>query len=216
VKPSDLFPNPRAALLVDAAMAWDEEGARRLVTDGVPVNVRGRQGVTPLLWAVADGDVRAMDILLRLGADTRAVDERGRSVMAIATMNPRVEVLDTLLAAGGDPNDRTPEGDPILLLAIDGFYWDHMDALRRAGADINATDPRGQTAILRLAMLSQYDQIERILQWGAKPDVVDASGLTLARLMQTGNLDPESSNAAFRERVRKMLLSRGINVSDAG
>jgi ankyrin repeat protein len=113
VNASDLFPNPRAVLLVEAAMAGDAEEARRLVAAGAAVNARGRQGVTPLLWAVAHGDVQAMNILLRLGADVRAVDERGRSAMAIATVDERLEVLETLLAAGGDPNDRTPEGDPL-------------------------------------------------------------------------------------------------------
>jgi hypothetical protein len=65
-------------------------------------------------------------------------------------------------------------------------------------------------------MLNQYDQIENLIQCGAKPDMADASGLTLAKLMRTGDLDPGSPHAADRERVRKMLLSRGINVGDAG
>jgi ankyrin repeat protein len=157
-----------------------------------------------------------MDILLRLGADLRAMDERGRSAMVLTATDERLEVLQTALSAGGDPNERTPLGEPLSFVTIDFFYWDHLDAILDAGADINATNRDGQTAILRLAMLNQYEQVAKLIQRGAKLDIADKSGLTLAKQIPQSRMEPDSPLEAWRERVKQMLRARGIDVPDDG
>src|SRR5215203_1739427 len=50
---TELFPNPLDAALADVAAAGSRERVEALVKSGANVNAVGRDGVTPLLWALS-------------------------------------------------------------------------------------------------------------------------------------------------------------------
>jgi ankyrin repeat protein len=55
-------------------VAAEEDGAmcRLLITAGVPVNIRNESGLTPLHFAVMQGNRRVVELLVNLGADVNA------------------------------------------------------------------------------------------------------------------------------------------------
>jgi len=66
---SKVFADARVVAVVDAAARGDEERVRTLGREGADLNAQGERGVTPLEWALLHKDRRAMETLLRAGAD---------------------------------------------------------------------------------------------------------------------------------------------------
>jgi ankyrin repeat protein len=117
--------------LGQTALMWAAGGrktdaaiVRELVTRGARLDSRSAGGLTPLLFAVREGDVDAVDALIAAGADvndrarladggkigiygdgqwtTPSVD--GSSALNVALMNGHVQVAARLLDAGANPN----------------------------------------------------------------------------------------------------------------
>ena len=117
-------------------------------------------GATPLLRAAKAGDIAAMTLLLRKGADPKLPTRNG--------INP-------LMAAAGLG---TKEEDSTGRHKTEAEAIEAIRLCVENGLDINAADARGQTA-LHGAALKGYDQVvQYLLDHGAKPDIKDKRGLT--------------------------------------
>jgi len=72
-----------------------------LVRRGADINVRSNDGRTPLLVQAAEAEgYEAMKALLKLGADAKAIDNRGQSALDIARTREEDEKIDLLIAYG--------------------------------------------------------------------------------------------------------------------
>jgi uncharacterized protein len=72
-----------------------------LVNRGADINVRSNDGRTPLLVQTAEAEgIDAMEALLRLGADAKAVDQRGQSALDIAQAREEQDKVDLLSEYG--------------------------------------------------------------------------------------------------------------------
>ena len=98
---------------------------RLLVKSGASVEARLASGFTPLLFAVREGRIEAMEALLEAGADAndwirppantlseargyRGAPPYGASALLIAVENAHFELATRLLDAGADPNSAKP------------------------------------------------------------------------------------------------------------
>lgn len=98
------------SLLHIAVARGDLTAIDRALAAGVPIDVRGKDGLTPLHWAALSDDLRPLEHLLRLGAavDTRASD--GATPLALVVQEPSVEAARILLKRGADPNAKDYRG----------------------------------------------------------------------------------------------------------
>ncbi len=120
--------------------------------------VGGKGGLTPLLFAVRDGQVAAMEALLDAGAQINHVSAGDKtSPLLMATINGRYDIAKALLARGADPRLASDAGATPLYATIN-IRWaakslypqptaqeqqttthlELMEALIKAGADVNA------------------------------------------------------------------------------
>jgi len=123
--------------LLKAAKMNDAKEAKNLIDGGVNVNAVGQDGATPLIWMLGLQDLRAMRLLLDLGADPNQYVAGGVSPpVKLAAGGGKLEALRLLLDYGADPNvvygNRTP-----LMMAIQGSHLDCAELLLQHGADIN-------------------------------------------------------------------------------
>lgn len=65
---------------------------------------------TALHKAVAGGNLKAMEALLKAGAKVDATDGSGWTPLHIAALNGKLELIDALLQAGANPNIQSPDG----------------------------------------------------------------------------------------------------------
>jgi ankyrin repeat protein len=120
--------------------------------------VGNKGGLTPLLFAVRDGSVEAVQALLKAGADINQVSAGDHtSPLLMATINGRFDLAKTLLERGADPKLASDAGATPLYATIN-VQWaakslypqptaqtqqktthlELMEALLKAGADVNA------------------------------------------------------------------------------
>jgi uncharacterized protein len=120
--------------------------------------VGGKGGLTPLLFAVRDGQVAAMEALLAAGAQINHVSAGDKtSPLLMATINGRFDMAKALLARGADPKLASDAGATPLYATLN-IRWaakslypqptaqeqqttthlELMEALIKAGADVNA------------------------------------------------------------------------------
>jgi ankyrin repeat protein len=120
--------------------------------------VGGKGGLTPLLFAVRDGQDAAVEALLAAGANINHASAGDRtSPLLMATINGRFDLAKALLARGADPTLASDAGNTPLYATLN-IQWaakslypqptaqhqqatthlELMEALIAAGADVNA------------------------------------------------------------------------------
>ncbi len=163
----------------------------RLIAAGANVNERGKDNMTPLLWAYPDDKPDRFKALLEAGADpnvlvesdfnTRQSIHPGMAVTHMAAKTNFKEYFDLVFDHGGDPNlvDRGITGlgnDTPLFLAIRaagaGDRRERVQKLIDKGVDLNHKNGSGFTPPMEaVAFLSQYDIALLLLQNGADPEI---------------------------------------------
>jgi ankyrin repeat protein len=102
--------------VIRAAYDGDLESVKLLLDRGVDINARGA-GFTALLWAVNRNDEALVDLLLKHGADVKAQDDDGLTVLVNATSYANITIFRKLTANGADPRWRGPLGLDLLTAA---------------------------------------------------------------------------------------------------
>jgi uncharacterized protein len=125
-------------------------------------------GATPLHQAVRVNDVKAVDALIKKGADVKAVTRYGVTPMHVAALNGNAVILRRLLDAGADVNTATPGGETALMTAARTGNADAVTLLLDRGANVNAKDAaRSQTALMWAVTENHPDIVKLLVARGA-------------------------------------------------
>ena len=143
---SEIFANPQARTLAEAACAGDTAQVERLIADGAPVDQVGQYGVTPLIWALScDGIEQPSDLSNRIFANGK--------VPAIKPVRPDyLTALTALLKAGADPNR-----------LVDGAFGPVYPGTRNPVLD-------GYSPVLIAAEFRQASVLRVLLEHGGDPN----------------------------------------------
>jgi len=154
---------------------------------GAEVNFRDPiSGLTPLMVAEAP-EVTAL--LLARGADVKAADVDGATVLHYAVLAPRaLELLPLLLRHGAEINRAAAgRGGETPLFAACQWFFEGRDRslgakvftlLAQKGADLNTADHLGNTLLMVAAMNRKPDMMRLLLTLGADPRLKNGEGLT--------------------------------------
>ncbi|MEM7356158.1 MAG: ankyrin repeat domain-containing protein, partial [Acidobacteriota bacterium] len=144
---------------------------------------------TKLLWAVRQGDIDAVDALLKAGARPNQCFSRAGMPLADAAQQGHLEIVRRLLAAGADPNFGSPDDAPLL----EATYSGHLEVMRlllEAGADPNRAR-RASSSLLSYAKLGKREGHKPGQPWDEVIELVrTACGRATLRLHSA---DPEDS-----------------------
>ena len=176
---------PSASQLHQAVSAQDIEGTRTLMTPSQELNERDSGGMAPIHFAVLEGRVELVKMLLHGGADANIVVDSSNADVAhyvslhqfsplhIAANRDSLDVADLLITWGANINQATDDQRSPLHIAA-GKGNQHLARLLIAnGADVNARDFEGYTPLHSAACFGRLAVIEVLLANGAD---VTASG----------------------------------------
>lgn len=159
-------------LVADAVRTGNVQALRAAVLkDPSSANATAADGTTPLHLVVRSGDLATIDLLIRSGANVKAVNRYGVTPMTLAATNGDVAVMSRLLKAGADPNTRAPEGEAVIMTAARTGRLDAVKLLLAHGADANARESwMGQTALMWAAAENHAAVVGALIDAGADPN----------------------------------------------
>ncbi|EEP77276.1 predicted protein [Uncinocarpus reesii 1704] len=146
------------------------------------IDTTDSMGRTPLAWAAARGDSRAVVTLLSHGADPNITDIQLSGPVSNAAARGHTVCVRLLLEAGADPEPPLPNGvrkgspltvatrnttDPVLLKSLLDF-----------GADVDSRGSDGQTPLIHAAQTDNSSFAMLLLEYGADINAATDTGST--------------------------------------
>lgn len=133
------------------------DAAAFLISQGADVNQTcGKAKYTPFMHAAWSQDIPTMKVLLKAGADPKAVDRDGRSALFDALRRGPFSI-------GPSPDYN----------ALADFFVDEC------GLDLNAADEKGLTPLMYNIVFYTPDQLQHLISKGADPKAKTKDGLSL-------------------------------------
>src|SRR6266850_1496413 len=223
-------PNLLTPWVMDCVRKNDAAELRRL--GPVSASVRDEFGRGSLAHAAEDGATAAAAVLLEMGADARAVDKAGTTVLMIAAERPDAAMIDLLLKHGADPHAADAELGTLGLRAnrvtVDparqGGKFDpqHPGEIYRGWPPLALAVARNDTANVQQLLAAGADanlrlpQGDPLLQVAADAHALPSMQLLLARGADATATDHSGHSALWLAATRndrdvvKTLLEAGI------
>jgi ankyrin repeat protein len=151
-----------------------------------PSSAPAQNDIDPDLQAVARevfdlarrGDAATLAAVIRKGVPPNLRNEKGDSLLMLASYHGHADAVRTLAELGADPDLRNDNGQsPIAGAAFKGFK-EVVEALLAGGADVEGASPDGRTALMIAAMFNRTEIVDLLIAHGADPQARDASGVT--------------------------------------
>lgn len=156
--------------LLDSSGRGNISSMVELITTGANLEVRDIFGQTPLMRAVRNDQLDAVNALLEAGANPNHIDNNGHTALMLAVQKKDLKMAEILLKAGADVNVRAREGSPTAVSLA--FFWiPQVPWQAAAAANQLVLDP--ETGLYQLpapppppAPVPDYDMIALLSQYG--------------------------------------------------
>jgi ankyrin repeat protein len=205
---ANLIPPVPVAAIRDA----DAQAIRERFQYGEDVNVRDREGNTPLILAAFYASPKCVDLLIGMGADVNAVNEAG--VTALIRAATSYEKTRSLVEAGARVRARSADlgNTPLILAARRAGNYRTVRLLLEHGADANERNAAGVSPIMSGAASGDPETVRLLLDAGAKPDDYPTSQDPRTTDLMAGLRTPLMW-AAYNNDVSmvRLLLDRGAD-----
>ncbi|MEO0249954.1 MAG: ankyrin repeat domain-containing protein [candidate division WOR-3 bacterium] len=200
------FTDARVARLVKAASSGNFKEVDAQLRAGADVNAVGAQGVTPLIWVLTTHNLKAVEHLLKSGANPNYRDpERGVSAMYFASGGNNPKLLELLLKYGGDPNLRGENTETMLQVAASECRRENIDILLQHGADINGHDGLRRSAAHSALTRACFDITVYLLERGLTYELRH-----LAKSVEGTIIRDNSDQKRWQDRAIEILKERGV------
>ncbi|MFI7067050.1 ankyrin repeat domain-containing protein [Kribbella sp. NPDC050124] len=166
-----------------AAEAGDANRVAAALGAGAALESRDGHRRTALLLASLHDRVDVARLLVTLGADPDAQDDRQDSAWLVTGVTGSVAMLETLLPADPDLTLRNRYGGISVIPASERGHVDYVRRVVQTPINVNHVNNLGWTALLEAIILGKgtepWQQIVGILlAAGANPSLADADGVT--------------------------------------
>jgi len=169
--------------LQTAIVGGDISKVEKLIGEGVSVNMPGKEGKTPLRWAVDAGHKEIVELLIRNGANVNTPDDYGNTPLHITGTKPQadtakyLDIAGILIANGADVNAKARSNRTPLHFCAKYGNKDIVELLIASGANIDLKDDFGKTPLL-FAECIHKGVSEALINNGADVTAKDKYGQT--------------------------------------
>jgi len=211
--PGHVFGSRDGRALGEAIRGRDLAGIRRLAAAGADLNTVGRDGATPLAYALDHGAVDSAQLLVELGADPlRGEGAAGHPpLFEMAATDTLAPLLRTALAQGANANARRDDGMTLLHWAIGYRAFKDVELIVAAGARLDTRDDAHQLrSPLAFALERRLWECARFLVEHGAP-LREAPGFNGLDAV-VGNLEPPRDGETGRDEyigLVKAMTGRG-------
>lgn len=145
------------------------------------IDVQDSLGRTPLMLAASQGQLEAVDQLMKNGAYIDCIDADGRTAFQLAAIHGHLPVVDILLTLGADEAHKDNDGAVALHYAV--AHGDVM--LCRALATsvtVHATDRSGSHPLINACQSDNEEVVRELLSLGANVEQLSLNGQSALRV----------------------------------
>ena len=178
-------------LVLTSAIDGDKQQLQQIIQEGGSIDVVDWHGRSAVLVVTMQNNIKALQLLIELGADvdfyeeaklSRVIDQTAFLYAGAHGMN---EALTHLINAGARPNIYNYYGGTALIPAAEKGQVDTVRLLlEKSKIDVNHVNNLGWTALMEAVILADgginHQQIvELLLAHGADPNITDNEGATV-------------------------------------
>lgn len=196
--------------LAIAAANGDINKINHLVAQGVDVNARGQEDMTPLFWALINNSKVGVTALLDKGANPNFIAKNGASFVSLSAITEDQYYLKEALSHHGDPNISDPIGKKTAL--IQTIYYGKIrnaKTLLKNGANVNKTyEQDDDPPILTAAYVDKYDFVLLFLEYvDSNNPLTDKTIKDLLFNIDDSNLIAGTYVYACKEMAREKIMN---------
>jgi len=219
---SEFFDAPAQRSLAEAIAHGDLNQAQKAIDAGAEVNAIGRDGMTPLFWALAQQNIEGFRFLLEHGANPNVVvdlpdhfQDGYAGAIEMAARLEDIEYLRALLDKGADPNTIVNQEwqTPVLYRAILSRRVESARLLLERGADVDHRDKSGGTPLLQSVTSRQFKIGLLLLEYGADPTIeLKTGGSVVDFIKRYGDrgIDKRTNDLEAYHQFVEELRERGL------
>lgn len=153
-------------------------------------------GKTPLCWAVLNGQIGSVRILVEKGANIDKKDDNGLTPLAIASKRGDTTIVKFLIENGADIELADANGYTPLIWASREGHPETIKMLLGKGAKIETADFNGNTALMHSVRCGRYISCKTLIEMGADINAQNNIGQT-ALMLSSWNVEA---------RITKLLI----------
>ncbi len=158
------------------------DSVKILISQGVDVNAKNDDGLTPLMLACyTDTKGNIVKLLIDKGADVNTKDNDGETPLLYACANDTTgNIVKLLIDNGADVNAKDNDGDtPLMFACYKDTKGNIVKLLLDKGADVNVKNNDGLTPLMVACAYNKNDKIVKsLLDHGADVNTNDNDGWT--------------------------------------
>lgn len=180
----------------------DDDG---FIPSGFDVNLRNRQGLTPVYIASQYGFIDIIELFIEQGADINLPCYRGTTALFAASAVGHVDVVDYLLSNQADINISDKDGTAAFHMACQN---NHIEVVKKlllfsSNFDINHSKHNGNTALHMASIRGNIDILRLLLDYNVNIHVKNDNHVTpLMMATQEGYIE-----------IVRLLLDHGADVN---
>lgn len=162
-----------------------------------------------LIAAAGRSDLKAIESLLKEGANANTRDVLSMRPIIHAARNGSVEIVRMLLDKGADPNVKCQGFTPLGTAALNGYH--HVaDLLIKAGARLDTKGDNGFTPLMNAALMNHERTVEVLLRNNPDMELTNREGMTALSIAASEG-QSESLEAMLKHGADPNLIDRNNN-----
>ena len=164
-------------LMIAASKGYPSE-IERLIEKGADIDSETSEGATPLIFAVTNNQLVAVNTLLYFNPSLDVVTKNHETALLIAVKNRNFEITEALIRSGADIDYSNRQGATSLHFASIYGYLEIVDLLLYYNASIDLKSKEGFTPLLTSIWAGYADIADLLIQNGANMEARDNDGFT--------------------------------------
>lgn len=191
-------------------LSSNEDKIKNLIKKLVYVDQFRKNGANALMYAIHNGDLNIIKLLIDKGADVNIIDSQGDMPIFIAVFD-NLDVVKLLVENGANINVKDRRNNTPLISACFHTNLDIVKYLIDKGADINAVNNDGDNALSKVSYRQLYTN-DNDNDKAEIAKILILNGIDINHINKSGNTPLFVSLRYRNYPVFKVLIENGANI----